>query len=394
MYSQSLDYYINLGLQNSPLLKDYQNQISSGTIDSLLMRAYQKPQVDENSQIWYAPSNSHYGYDEAVTNGGNYSSLVGVSQYFFNRKMIDNKYEGFRIQKQSVSNTSKISTNDLKRIITNQYLAAYANYKDVTFNQSFLTLMNQEKDVLRNLVEHGVYKQMDYLTLSIEIQSQEMLIKQLRVMYRRDGYLLNQLCGLHDTIRTDLSNPDIKRNDPVDIFSSPLFFQYKIDSMQILNEKAAVDIRYRPKFNWFADAGFLSSNPLLIQNHFGYSAGINFSVPIYDGGRKKLDYQKLSIRENTRLYYKNFFLNQYSQQIQQLNEELVNTKEMEAQLAAQLKTSEELVSISKEQLNMGNITILELVNAIKNHININRNQNLMQIREWQVINEINYLRQQ
>ena len=92
MYSQSLDYYINLGLQNSPLLKDYQNQISSGTIDSLLMRAYQKPQVDENSQIWYAPSNSHYGYDEAVTNGGNYSSLVGVSQYFFNRKMIDNKY--------------------------------------------------------------------------------------------------------------------------------------------------------------------------------------------------------------------------------------------------------------------------------------------------------------
>jgi hypothetical protein len=116
-------------------------------------------------------------------------------------------------------------------------------------------------------------------------------------------------------------------------------------------------------------------------------------VPIYDGGQKKLDYQKLSIQEITRSYYKNFFLNQYNQQVLQFNEELLNTMEMETQLAMQLKTSDELIMRSKEQLNKGNITVLELINATKNYININRSINLIQIREWQIINEINYLMQ-
>jgi hypothetical protein len=35
----SLDYYIDQALQNSPLLKDYQNQVLTGQVDSQLIRA-------------------------------------------------------------------------------------------------------------------------------------------------------------------------------------------------------------------------------------------------------------------------------------------------------------------------------------------------------------------
>ena len=59
-----------------------------------------------------------------------------------------------------------------------------------------------------------------------------------------------------------------------DIAKSPSYIQYKIDSIRIENEKMAIDIRYKPKVNWFADAGFLTSNPWNFYKHFGYSAGI------------------------------------------------------------------------------------------------------------------------
>lgn len=43
--AQSLDFYIQKGLQNSPLLKDFSNQLLSGKLDSLLTQASYKPQV-------------------------------------------------------------------------------------------------------------------------------------------------------------------------------------------------------------------------------------------------------------------------------------------------------------------------------------------------------------
>jgi len=44
--TKNLDYYINSGIANSPLLKDYQNQVSSNYIDSQRLRATYRPQVN------------------------------------------------------------------------------------------------------------------------------------------------------------------------------------------------------------------------------------------------------------------------------------------------------------------------------------------------------------
>ena len=46
--------------------------------------------------------------------------------------------------------------------------------------------------------------------------------------------------------------------------------------------------------NWFADAGFLTSTPWNFYRHFGYSAGVSLSIPIYDGHQKEKEKQKLA----------------------------------------------------------------------------------------------------
>ena len=151
--TQTLDYFLKQGLENSPLLRDYQNQLSSSTIDSLLIKAGQEPKVDANAQVLYAPVYHNFGYDEASTNGGNYTGVVGISQNFLNQKELRNKYESVEIQKRSVSNTFKISYNDLTRIITAQYLNAFADFSDLTFNKNFLKLMEDQQAILKKLVE-------------------------------------------------------------------------------------------------------------------------------------------------------------------------------------------------------------------------------------------------
>ena len=52
--------------------------------------------------------------------------------------------------------------------------------------------------------------------------------------------LLNQLCGLNDTGLYELDLPALEIAGTAEISKSPLFNQYKIDSLRIVNEMAAM----------------------------------------------------------------------------------------------------------------------------------------------------------
>jgi outer membrane protein TolC len=389
--TKSLEFYLNEGLRNSPLLNDYRNQISSADSDSLLIRAAKKPQVEARSQLLYSPVYHNFGYDEVITDGGNYTAVMGVTQNIFNKKELNNKFEAVAMLKQSLNNSSKISVNELNRVITNQYLTAYSEYNDLSFNKSFLDLLIKEEEIVKQFVKNGVGKQTDYLSLLVESQSQEILVNQLKTQYKIDLSLLNQLCGLNDSVMYELTEPQLRIKGTSDITKIPSFIQYKIDSLRIENERGAIDIRYRPKFNWFADAGFLTSNPWNFYQHFGYSVGVSLNIPVYDGKQRVIEKRKLDFNENTRKAYETNFSKQYYQQIQQLNDELKSLNEVTTKLEDQLKTADQLVKALKDQLEAGIIQMTEYINAIKNFRTTSRNLSMANIQKIQVINEMNFL---
>jgi len=389
--SRDLDFYLKEALQNSPLLNDFRNQINSAVADSFLIKAARKPYVEARSSLQASPYSRNFGYDDVITNGGNYTAVLGVNQKILNKKEITNKYSSVDLQKQSATNSSRISVTELNKVITDQYLVALSSYDDYLFNKTFLGLFETENEIVKQFVKNGVCKQTDYLSLSVETQSQEILVIQLKSQYRKDLSLLNQVCGLNDSSWIELTAPRIIVKGAPDIAKSPLFIQYKIDSLRIENEKAAIDIRYKPKINWFADAGFLTSNPWNLYKHFGYSAGIGLNVPVYDGKQRDMEKRKLEFNENSRKMYEDTYRKKYFQQIQQLNEELMSLIETSVQMEKQLKTSDQLVIALKEQLEAGIIQMTEYINAIRNFKSISRNINLINVQKLQVINEINFL---
>jgi hypothetical protein len=210
-------------------------------------------------------------------------AVMGFTQNILNKKELHNKYKAVDLQKQLVNNSSRISVTELNRIITDQYLTSFSGYSDLLFNKTFLELFEKENEIVRQFVNNGLCKQTDYLSLLVETQSQKILVNQLKSQYRKDLMLLNQLCGLNDSAWCELIEPQLEIKGTPDIAKAPSYIQYKIDSVRIENEKMAIDIRYKPKISWFADAGILTSNPWNFYNHFGYSAGISLNIPVYDG---------------------------------------------------------------------------------------------------------------
>jgi outer membrane protein TolC len=392
-YSQTrtLDYYLDEGIRNSPLLKDIDNQLSSSSVDSLLIEAQRKPVVEGISQLLYSPYNSKIGYDEVITDGGNYQAVAAVTQEIFNRRKIENRYQALDYLKETTSLSKKLSVAELRRSITNLYLESYSVYSELVFNRSFLDLMKEENQIIGNFVANGVCTQTDYLSMLVETEGQQVIVIQLTNQYKKEIMLLNEVCGIVDTSNVILNEPDIELaevNNPSDY----LFLkQYIIDSLQIMNDKAAIVLNYKPTVRWFADAGILTSNPWNFYRHFGASAGISLSIPVYDGHQKKLEEQKLAIKENTRSFYNLSSRKHYDQNYLRLREELNGISETRARLEKQLDMSDQLVKSLKAQLESGIIKMTDYLNAIKNYRNTNRNLNIIKIEMLSIINEMNYL---
>ncbi len=395
LFSQvrSIYFYIEQGVANNPLLKDFSNQIRANSIDSLLIKANRVPKVAFNGSLFYAPIINDLGYSEAVTNGGIFSTLVNVSQDIFTRKTTEAQFAKLGIQNLSLSNTEKITGKELKKAITFQYLDVFFLSRDMASDLDVLKSLENEDAMLKQLTERGIYRQTEYLSFSLERQSQELNYYEAITQYRKELSQLNLLCGIQDTSLVMLSLPGIEMRNAENPETNPLFLHFRLDSLSIQNEKTILDRNYKPKISWFTDAGILNNVPGEIYKNFGFSLGMNFSLPIYDGNQRKLNYQKLKNTEETRKYYQDYFKRQYDVQLQQLKDELARTKSMIREIDKQITTSALLVKTYKELLEKGGLPVTDYVFAIKNYITIKRNSNQYQKRILQIINEINYWRQ-
>ena len=388
--STSLDFYVGQALENSPLLKDYRNQVQSGQLDSQLIKASYMPQVTGNSLNSYAPVVNGWGYDQAISNGGNFSALVGVNKLLVGRHHLETQYETVRLNNQGVNNTSKISEQDLKKSVTAQYITTYGDLQQLQFNREIYSLLEKEEVLLKDLAQKNVYRQTDYLAFLVTLKQEGLLLQQLDIQFRNDHGMLNYLCGIVDTTATPLEDPAIKLQTLPDINESVFFRQYHLDSLKLRNSQSLIDYNYKPKVNLFADAGYSSTLADQAYKNFGTSFGFSVVLPIYDGHQRRLQHSKLEIQERTRVGYKSFFTRQYNQQIAQLTQQLKATENLIGQINEQVRYSQTLIEVNGKLLGTGDAKIADYILALSNFLNAKNLLTQNNITRLQIINQINY----
>ena len=385
-----LDDYINTALNNSPLLKDYNNQKLSNAIDSLRLIAGYKPQVNGVGTLTYAPTFKGWGYDGAITNGTNFSPLVVATQRLVSKENLSNQQEAIRLLNESLSVSGKITEQDLKRSIAAQYIISFGDAQQILFNEEMMHLLQKEEKILKQQTEKGVYRQTDYLSFLVTIKQQQLLITQINVQYRNDLSALNYLCGIKDTSYVKLTVPVFEGFALPEAESSVFYQQFNIDSLKLKNSAQQIEFNYKPKVNLYADGGYLSSFAEQAYKNFGVSAGVTVTVPIYDGKQKKMQVDKLNIAEQTRQTYRDYFKTQYQQQIAQLYQQLNSVQQVINEANSQLKFNETLIEANKKLLETGEAHMPDYILAIGNYLNTKNIITQNNITKLQILNQINY----
>ena len=389
--SKNLDYFINQAITNSPLLYGYQNQIMSNSIDSQILLASRKIQIAGNGNSYYAPPlPSGFGYDEALTNRGQLQALITATKNILPKKWVNYQFRDIQLTGDSLRTAARISERDLKKTIITQYITAYGDQLQIEFNIELHALLSREEIILKKLTQNNVYKQVDYLSFLVTYQQQSLTQHQLELQYKNDYATLNYLAGIFDTTTTVLPQPNLNVIREFATDTSAFFYKFKIDSLKLINNKNLIDLGYRPRINLFADGGFQSSFAAFSLKHFGRSVGVNLAIPLYDGNQRRLQYNKLKILENSRVRSRQFFQNQFDQQIAQLQQQLNAIESLLGPIDKQINYIKTLIDSYGKLLQTGDIKMTDYVLALNNYITAKNLvvQNL--VSRYLIINQLNY----
>ena len=388
--SHTLDFFIARAAENSPLIKDYNNQVLSYRFDSLILRASLKTQVNFITSNSYAPVIKGFGYDGAITNGANISAVVQANRNFINTNNVSAQLSAIRLQSLALSDTIRISGQDIRRAVTDQYITAYADLITMDFNKEIYDLLKKEEEALKKLTQASVYRQADYLAFYTTLQQQQFAYMQAQIQYNTDYLTLNYFAGIVDTVVERIQLPSLNDSMQFDFYQSVFYQRYTTDSLRLATEKALINYEYKPRIGAYTDAGYISSLTQNPYRNLGVSFGVSLTVPIYDAHQRQYRLSQVDLRERTRLTNKAFFINQYKLQIAQLNQQLHASDLLVKTINEQIKYVKTLISANAKLLQTGDIRISDYVLAITNYINTRNILNQNYINRLRIVNQINY----
>ncbi len=387
---KDLNYFLKQSQSNDPAYNELQNALLSNKLDSLVLLASTKNQITGNGTAYYAPVINGFGYDAAITNGQQISALVALNRQLYNKRNLSLRFKDLQLTGDSLRWSSAISIRDIKKNIISQYITVYGDQLQLNFNEEIIDLLTREEALLKQLTQKNVYRQTDYLSFLVTLQQQKLTRNQVLVQYRNDYATLNYLSGIIDTTIVSLAPPQLDAIIPLETNKSLFTLNFQIDSMRIVNNNSLLAYQYKPKISLFADAGYQSTLTLMPYKNFGFNAGINLSIPIYDGHQRQLQEQKLHIEERTRLQKRDFFSRRFRQQILQLQQQLLDVESLEAPIEQQLKYLKVLIDVNSKLLETGDIKITDYILALNNYITARNLVVQNEVARYSIVQQLNY----
>lgn len=387
---RNLDYYLEEGLANSPLLKENSNAITLNRLDSLINVAINKPFVQAIGQYLYAPTGTNWGYDQSTTNGGQYTGLIQANRNLLYRRnlRIQNKLNA--ALRDSLVNTIHINQNDLQKSIIDLYLTAYQDYQQLVIFGNLYQILSRQNEVLKELLRKALFNQSDYLAFRVDWQQSEVNYESANVQFLQDLLILNTLCNISETGLIRLEKPALSPQARFTLDNNPYLLRFRYDSVIVERNRRVIDIFYRPALDVVVNAGTNAISSDLIARRLGYSVGLNLAMPIYNGNQRRLQYQKLDVAQLTIRNYRNQYINRFNLQLRTVNEQLRVNQNLVSLTEKQNTDVENLLTISQNRLYRGDISAIDYLLIVQRYLNIKLTLNQLTVQRQRFINTFNY----
>lgn len=399
---KNLEFYLSSAYQNNPEINEQKNLISINNLQKDLDFAQTSgfqmylsadyifvPYFNNSSGIITTnPDQNAIGYDIGLTNGGLYSAQFNIEKNIFTGALSDVLTKQRLIAEKSYNNNIALLKRDLRKQVTDQYLQTFLSHQLYKMTNELISYLNEQLNILGELVESGMAKQSEYLLLSVEIENQKIAENDFLSQFRSSLSELNILCGIEDSSVFELEPITLELQN--EKLSSELFKKFELDSLAIYNQQQIFETKYKPRISIFFNTGLNAVELNNIQRKFGLSAGVNFSLPIFDGNQRSITQQQTKVFIET--------VNNYKSNLEILlsNQRNISLKKIETlkanldKLSKQIENYDIIIKISEQELQQGQLSMIEFLTILKNFSDLKKNKITAEINYQLEINNFNY----
>lgn len=405
--ARDLSFYLAQARQNSPLARDAQNQLQAAGVETQRLRAlYTKAQLTLTGNYLVAPvishdngrsellysglnADSYSGFDKNLTNGALYQGYAQVTQPLYN----GGRFKAFAQQAQTTAlglqNLARLSVHDLEKLVGDQYILCRQDLEQLAYLRELLDILDKQSLLVRKLAQASLLKQSDYTLLTIEQQTQRLALNTYRTAYRRDLLDLNVLCGLGDTAEVRLLAPGlVLQRAPVAL--SRYAERYRLDSLNLALTQQVYELRYRPQLNAFANGGLNAISLPDIPHRFGVSAGLNFTMFVFDGSQRQLSRERTGILLRSVQQARQNFQTVNPVRLTRILDELRALEARQHLAREQLASYRSLLDSYKREVIAGQLPVINYVQVLKNFAAASRDFVLLDSNRLLLLNAYNY----
>lgn len=406
-YAQKdLQYYIEQAKNNSPLIHQYRNEQEGSRFEIERLRgAYTKAQISLQGNFLVSPiisrdkgsskldwnpfiANKYSGYDLAASNGGAYVGLINLSQPLFNGKRFETFANQVNVDIEKNEINAQLTFHELEKTVTDQYIQCVMEYRQLEYTNNLLSIITRQQTIISRLVTKGTARRSDLSLLIIEQKAQEIAQNVARATYRSALMDLRVLCGISDTSYQVIEPPNLTLSSDVDTYK--FVEQFRLDSLSLIADQQIFNLRYKPWTTLFANTGLNAVYVPTISDRFGLSAGINFGLTLSDGKQRSTMEQRTKTLLRTTQVSKSYFSRQNIVRKNKIKDELQSLSLRLEIMEEQLVEYQTLLTLYQEELDRGEVAVVNYLAALKEMTAANRDYTLMLAKRELLINEFNY----
>ena len=273
------------------------------------------PQFKVGISTIYAPTTSSFGYDPALSNGGQLSGQIFLQQSIFEGGARSVRSDQLMIDVRKAAIGMQTVKRDLRYAVTAAFIETLRSRDEVALLESSIAQLREYFDAARRRFLGGGASQSDVLRAEVELSNSELALGQAKTSYTVARYSLAELLGgaIDSSIAPSGSLEGLLTIPPEPIPGGVL----DLELARAEEDRSALDVRLaetesNPVVAMFADAGMLSSiqNLQLAPNDrsalLGYSVGVSVEFPLFDWGSRSLrrearTLQRISLSAGTTL---------------------------------------------------------------------------------------------
>jgi len=403
---RNLDYYLARAKLNSPLINQKINDNKIVALDVKQVRAIlSKPEINVDAAVLFAPIVSHdnntnqfewvsnsasnyTGYDQALTDGGQYQAVVSIKQPIFTGESFRRMSAKADVMSQINKNDIALTIHEIEQLVGYQYILCLKSNLQKENTRELLDEMSKRLMIMQKLVDNAIYKKTDLMLVQIEYQNYELELKTFEDEYRNNLYDLNLLCGINDNLLVDVQDINLEINSEI-TSQSKFLNSYQLDSLNIAAEKSVFGMKYLPQVNLFANAG-MNAVYLPAFNRLGFSTGLTFSWNIFDGNQRKLVNEKSAIRIETIEFDKSKFITQQDMNRSKILSQINSLSQRISLYEKQVAQYDELLNVYQKELSQGDISVIDFRNIVRDRVTKKQQNIIMQMEKQLLINSYNY----